>query len=246
MKMNLITLLGLCLILSSCVFYLNRKSVKESGNIETQTRYVSGFTSMQITGSIDVEFTEGDYKVNVTASDNILPYVETKVEDGTLFINFTDSVNVVLSKGCKVKVSAPELGSVTMSGSGDFTADRLSGENIEISVLGSGSISAHEVRALSKCSANISGSGEIDITDMSADSCLLDIAGSGDLNVQTSKFKNLGCSISGSGDIEVSGYSDSVICSVSGSGDIDLSDLVCKTYNEEVSGSGDIDKPEIN
>ncbi len=88
--------------------------------------------------------------------------------------------------------------------------------------------------------AVISGSGEMDIDQVSGD-FRGRISGSGDMDILSVESSTLELAISGSGDIDVgNGNCKAASYSTSGSGDIDASKVRCKTVTATTTGSGSI------
>ena len=71
------------------------KTVKGDGNLKKETREVSNFASLSSRGSIDVQISYGtSNSIQVEADENLLPYIETKVENGQLIIQPKKNINI--------------------------------------------------------------------------------------------------------------------------------------------------------
>ena len=67
-------------LLISCGY---RETVRGNGNTITESRTVGSFTGVQLSGSMNVHLIKGtDRAVTIEGEENILPYVETYVNDG--------------------------------------------------------------------------------------------------------------------------------------------------------------------
>src|SRR5215831_14013845 len=75
--------LGVILLMAGCDVLLN--SIKGSGKSATESRNVSGFTSVEIDGSgaLQVEQT-GTESLTITADDNLLQYLTSEISGGRL------------------------------------------------------------------------------------------------------------------------------------------------------------------
>src|SRR5437762_1130357 len=61
--------------------------IKGSGNTITEKRGLSGFKAVDVGGIFKVEITaQKDFAVEIETDDNLLPLIETEVEDGVLKI----------------------------------------------------------------------------------------------------------------------------------------------------------------
>lgn len=195
-------------------------SVQGSGKSATRKvsvgpgKEVKSFTKINTHGSFDVNVKIGAQSdLVVTGDDNIVKLVEFRVDGQTLHIKTTDSYSTHL--GLKVDVTVPKLNGYSIDGSGDAVIAGAQGEELGLSISGSGSIRASG--SSKKLSAAISGSGDIDASEVTADSASADISGSGTIKV--GKSQALAAAIAGSGDILYKGK-PSVSKSIHGSGDV--------------------------
>ncbi len=63
------------------------QNIKGSGNSKKVTREVGAFTGLLSQGPMDVIISYGkDSKVTIEADDNLLPYIETNVENNKLIV----------------------------------------------------------------------------------------------------------------------------------------------------------------
>jgi hypothetical protein len=212
MKMLSLPVLCLGLInISSC----NPNAIHGSGMAKTESRAVASFSKIELAGSPDVEVTIGpDASVAVSADDNILPIIETKVEGDTLRIGSKQSYNTRL--GVKVKITVPALDGVAVSGSGDIRATGLKAGDLEASVTGSGDVTLNGV--VDRLRGQITGSGDLRAGELGAKNVRVTVTGSGDATVRASE--ELDARVTGSGDVRYSGHPSQVRKSITGSGDI--------------------------
>jgi hypothetical protein len=119
-----------------CTEYVTTTAVG-SGRLVTESRPAAGFSGVAVSGAghAIIEQT-GVESLQVTAEDNILPFVRTEVRDGRLFLGFQPRVSVNTTRGVEYRVTVAELTEVEASGAslveilrldtGELTA-RLSG-----------------------------------------------------------------------------------------------------------------------
>ncbi len=192
--------------------------ISGNGNIRTEKRNIGDFKSVKTSGSIDVEINSGDsYALSVEDDDNILPYIVTEVNDGTLDIHYKNNTSIN-NDHAKVYVTAPSLDGVTVSGSADVDIRDVlkNSQKIEVNISGSGNIK-----------------GAVDAPAIS-----VDINGSGDVNLK-GHTKDFDGSISGSGDINCGGLqSENATVTVSGSGNVHV--FASVHLKASTFGSGDI------
>jgi hypothetical protein len=139
------------------------KTVRGSGPVEEKVYEVSGFSSVDLAtvGKLVVETGETE-TLRVEAEENLLKYLEIKVQDGELRISDRENVNLVPTKGVFFYLTVKELETITISGLGD----------VELPAI-----------VAPKFSVEISGGGNVDIEELTADVLELEISGLGDLSV---------------------------------------------------------------
>ncbi len=193
-----------------------------SGNLVTESRNVGEFQAVTQQGSIHIVIRQGDTtSVQVTADDNLLPLLETVVEDGregpTLRVRFRRGERISTRSKLQVQLVTPRLVAVTSSGSGD------------IDVLG---------LQTPKLGVVVSGSSDIKLQDLKTDELEVRIAGSGDVQ-GNGRARTLGVRISGSGDVKMPEMrAEDVQISIAGSGDAAVH--ADKTLRVRIAGSGDV------
>ena len=209
--------------LASPLDWMSGSSIKGSGKLQKQAREVGNFNgvALNVPGNVELRIgnTEG---ITIETDDNILPLIETVVENGTLRIRSTKRNSNFRQTALTIVVHARQVERVSVGGSGTINADGLRGEKLRFDVGGSGSINAGKLDARSvsvaiggsgnfkaggkteQLSASIGGSGNIAAGRLAASNVQVSIGGSGEAEVWAKD--NLAISIGGSG--EVSYYGD--------------------------------------
>ncbi len=214
--------------------------VTGSGRTATETRTVGSFEAIATKGSFDIVVRQGSpAQVQVEADDNLLPLLETVVENGrngaTLQVRWKSNNSVSTRSATKVFVTTPTLTALSGAGSGSFEVGPLQTPKLSLSLSGSGDARFDELKTAefklsvagssdvrgtgeaAKLSISIAGSGDVDLFELRSEEASISIAGSGDAKVNASK--QLKISIAGSGDITYTG--DATLSSrVAGSGNI--------------------------
>ncbi len=213
------------------------EQVRGSGRIVKQNRQVSGFSGLSLGTPGRVELRIGNSEsVTVEADDNVLPLLETVVEDGVLKIRPARRDLGFSSTSIRIVVQARAIERLSLGGSGSIHADPLRAKRLDIDMGGSGEIRLKGVEAdtlsvslagsgdieaeggsVEKLSVSIKGSGDVDLGRVQAASASVSVAGSGDAVV--APRNRLGVSIAGSGDVKY--YGDPQVSkSVAGSGEV--------------------------
>ena len=90
-------------------------------------------------------------------------------------------------------------------------------------------------------SAELSGSGDMDISGLDDQDFSFSLRGSGDGIIDADKLKELELELRGSGDIEIEGTCSSVNIQLMGSGDVEADSMKCAEGMVSLRGSGDIE-----
>lgn len=212
------------------------KSISGSGNLKSETRSINGFTGISLSLPAYVEVRQGNTEsITIETDDNLLPLIETVVEDGKLKIRALERNTNLKTKNMKITVNAKTIDSLSVAGSGDIRSDALKVGNLKVSIAGSGDI---HLKALDSdaLKVSISGSGDFSAGGKS-NSVEASIAGSGDVKAEKLLANTVKVSIAGSGSAAF-WAKESLKSSIAGSGDV--------TYygdaqvNSSVAGSGSV------
>lgn len=207
-----------------------------SGKVVDAPRNVSGYSRLVVNGGIDVRLKHtGAEKAVVRADDNIAPLIETRVEDGKLFVETKKDASFRTRTKLLVVVEFKQLDAIQLQGSGDIQVDdikagifqgtisgsgnlkiaRIEADTVALSIVGSGDFDARG--RTGKLGVRIEGSGDVRAEDLQARTAAVSIAGSGDARVHATE--SLQARIAGSGDVRYRG-SPQVEKMIAGSGDV--------------------------
>lgn len=214
--------------------------IKGSGELGTESRTLGSFDSISLSGSFKVQVRQAaGESVELKAEKNLLPYIETRVVDGskgrTLEITTRKGYSLVGTQPVHINVGMGVLRNLSIDGSGDIRVETMKTPELNAAIAGSGDIRFAELFSekvgfkvagsgdiLAKGRTNsltisVAGSGDVKAAELIADEVKVNIAGSGDAQVQANKA--LKVSIAGSGDVRYVG-SPEISSSVAGSGSI--------------------------
>lgn len=197
------------------------ETIKGNGVFKKETRSVTGYNGIQSQGALNVIISYGTSdNITVEADENLLPYIETVVENEKLIIRTKKRVNLKSNERLTVHASLTRLTSLVLSGSGNISGD--------------GAFSNR-----GRTEVRLSGSGNIKLGVDTFDELDVAISGSGNVVIKGNNSNNITAAISGSGNIDCSNFStNDVFAKVSGSGDIRVHSK--KSIDAKVSGSGNI------
>ena len=229
---RVIALVFLALLLINCS---KGQVVVGSSNIISQEKQLSAYDRIEVLGSYDVIFTDGEVgKIKIKAPDNILPLIQTEVSDGLLRID-TGKNRYKVKEPIIIYVPVDSrLKQVVIKGSADiYTEKNLETKALNVGIYGSGD--ARLVVDVSSLALEVVGAGDIRVSGRTKD-LSIDISGSGDVDTSKLTAEKAAISISGAGD--VSAYvTEDVDISIAGSGDVTIKGNP-KKVKQKINGSG--------
>jgi hypothetical protein len=234
MKRRFILLLALALLLAACNGVIGGR--EGSGKVITEERDASGFERVRVTGSGIAEIVQGDTEsLVIEAEDNIMPLVESTVQDGVLVLGQKASTSIRITKPIKYIITMIDVAGFEVTGSGAINSDSIETTLMSFDISGSGDINVVELDGDS-IDALISGSGVVQISGDVADQ-VLEITGSGRYEGANLRSGTAVVSISGSGKAAV--WVDTTLdITVTGSGEVSYYGEPILT--QSISGSGNV------
>jgi len=141
--LKLIVLL-LTLSITSCNGNLNLiDGIVGSGNVVTEKRNIeTPFTKIQASTGVEVILEQGSpSEVEVEVDDNLMKYIVTRVENGTLIVKIDGNINTMESAIVRVKTKTIE-GLESSSGASIKTINKLSGTSVALKTSSGSTIQA--------------------------------------------------------------------------------------------------------
>jgi hypothetical protein len=194
--------------------------VEGNGVIKRQQRELGHFTGVANSLAAKVEIRIGNTEsVTIETDDNLLPLVETVIEDGMLKIQPLKRNMNLRTRTMKIVVQARSVDHISLGGSGSIDSDALRARKMQV---------------------DLGGSGTINLKGVDADSMAINLGGSGDLNTAGGAAKNVSISIGGSGNVRMGRVrSDSVSVTIAGAGEATV--WAKNALSLTVAGSGNVD-----
>jgi hypothetical protein len=209
--------------------------VEGNGNVKKQARALGHFTGVSLSLPGNLELRIGNSEgITIETDDNLLPLIETTIENGVLKIRPTKRNARLQAHTLKIVVNAKDIERLALGGSGSIESDALRGSKLHFDLGGSGSIRLKGMEGdavaitvggsgnfksgagkAGTLSVNIGGSGDVDVGQVQVGEASVSVAGSGTAVVWPANM--LSVSIAGSGDVNY--YGDPKVShSVVGSG----------------------------
>jgi Putative auto-transporter adhesin, head GIN domain len=233
---NVLLLSMMVIVFTACDPYC----LEGNGKIQSEYRVVSEFNAIENNTSFDVKITyDTVVSIRVDAEENLLESINTSVRYGTLVIEGDNSKCISSYGSVLINIHMPLLEKIQLHGSGTIDAYSFDCTELVIENSGSGDI---EIRDLTVNLLNsvLSGSGDIYFEGNATDTYYL-LSGSGDINGFDLKTDNASVVNSGSGDVRCFVYTHLEV-KLSGSGDVVYSGPSGLIINDVNTGSGDIYK----
>jgi carbon monoxide dehydrogenase subunit G len=206
-----------------------------SRNIITESRQVSGYTQVEVSGAGSlVIIQDGTEALTIETDDNIMPYVTSEVRGGNLSIGLDSKSGPFSPSKMDITLHVKELSNITTSGSWDVTCALLQADSLTILTSGTSNATIDSL-SVGSLKVTISGTGNLELAGMAEDQSV-EISGSGkylagDLQSTTATITVSG---SGNGTVWATGELD---VHISGSGDIGYYGDPQVAFNQSGSGS---------
>lgn len=209
---------------------------------EEETRSVQPFTEISLRIDANIHLEQGNKQnVEIVAKASTLEQIITEVKDGKLIVRFPTK-NLFHSDfrpgEITIYITTPQINGLAISGSGDIVAeDAIKTKSIDLSVSGSGNINLSELTA-ERVTNSISGSGNIILAGKTpAQDLSVAMSGSGNFKALDFSANDISVKLSGSGNASIDARKNLYIRLV-GSGNV--------TYKGEplidqgITGSGSV------
>lgn len=197
---------------------------KASAKNYEQKITVAAFSEISLKIGANLYLEQGKKQsVKVVAKKSVLEELIAEVKDRKLIIRFPNKhyfMNDFEDGEISIYITVPEIDMLSISGSGNIIAEKKINSRI-IDLL-------------------LSGSGNIELTDLTSDRVKVSIAGSGDMLLKGEETAtDLSVSISGSGKLNATDFSiENVVAKIAGSGSCSVS--VQENLKVKIAGSGSV------
>jgi hypothetical protein len=215
-------LLALLLVLAGLLVACNGEVgpvnvVQGSGNVITETREVSDFTTVALNGvgRLVIEQT-GSESLTITADDNVLPLIETTVRDGKLIISIQERTTFTNVPELTYNVTVNTIDALELNGAGNVETIDLNGEEWRVTLSGGGNITASGI--VDRQIININGAGAYNAAELQSREATIQHNGAGMAVVQVSDA--LDVTINGVGTVEYIGDPSDISQSINGLGTV--------------------------
>jgi hypothetical protein len=210
------------IVLSSILFANCRfagKRIKGNSQVTTEDRNSGPFEGVSSHGTFNVYVAIGSpASVRIEAESNILPYIETYIDNNMLKVRTKDGVWLRPQRPIKIFVTAPRLRKIYSNGSGDI-------------------IGQTKITDTSKLDLSMEGNGNI-ILDVDAPEVMAELTGNGGIQLKgQSRFFD--CRLQGNGDLKAYDLmAEETKVKILGNGDADV--YASLKLDVSVGGNGNV------
>lgn len=218
-----------------------------------QNRELSGFTSIHVTDSYEVIFTQSDdYKVFIDSADSeVLQRTLTYLEGTTLCVKYKAHSVARLSDKIRLYVEAPDIDTIMVEGTGSFRSDaKLTSARLNIIVKGTGRITVNDVDA-TIIEITKSGTGIINSQKLiDCDTLIANMNGTGMMNFNDVRATIANLNIAGVSTCRVSGFIETrkLVAFMEGAGSFFFDGAIraSETVRLDLNGAGSIIAESLN
>lgn len=217
----LLPLLVAGMFFSGCIINIDpddNDTIRGSGLLEDETINVSDFSAVSMAIPGELYITQGaEESLVIAAQGNLLPYIDIFVEEGRLYIETRDNINIQPTRPIDIQLSVKSLDDLVFAGTGFVHVDSLATTRFNLTLAGSGDVTVKQLTAVF-LETTLAGSGDIQLIG-TIDAHEINLAGSGDIEARELESDEVDIEIAGSGTAYLN-VSESLRATIVGSGSV--------------------------
>jgi Putative auto-transporter adhesin, head GIN domain len=239
-KLKFVAVISVLLTLGACQIAIGNDEniIRDSENTRTESRSVRNFQKISSNLPAEINIIQGDREsLRITAEDDILAKIETKVVSGELELTFKKNENIQTTEPIEIDLELKNINGMDFFGAALVKAPKIKSDRLEINTSGASSIEIDAFQG-KQLTIDLSGTGKVRLAGK-VDKQEISMSGVG--KYEASKLRTLDT------DIDLSGAGKAIIW-VERSLNIDLGGLGKVSYygnpqvTEDVSGMGKIER----
>ena len=196
-KLLTLAVLALALLfLSGCRW----AGVKGNGDIETETRSLGDFTTIEASGAYEVTWTHGAPSLQITADSNLLKLIDTDIDGKQLKIEWEKQLRP--TRTIKVRISSSALTGAELNGAVRLNAADMRTPSFVLEANGATRVALKGT--LDGLAASMNGASRLEAEELRARVAELSINGAGRADVNASEL--LRVAVSGAGRVNYVGH----------------------------------------
>ncbi|MCD8264734.1 MAG: DUF2807 domain-containing protein [Tannerellaceae bacterium] len=214
--------------------------VKGNGNVATKQVEISDYNAIRIDGLVDFNYeqSEAEPYLEITIDENLHGYLNVEIKDRVLTVGFNKGVKVEQFTKFVVKTNSKWLKEVRAAGNANFMVNSpLTGDETVVKANTNCLIQFKNTVHVGKLDLNVSGSANMVVDDIEANSLDCSISGSGSITIKNGKAEAANYSITSSGDIHAFGLQvPELTCKITGNGLAEV--FASERINASIIGKG--------
>jgi hypothetical protein len=230
------------LFVSACgVAGFGFRTIEGSGVIVSEKRNVSDFDGVEVCCGMHLYLIQGDQEsLLVTADDNLMDEIETRVIGNRLVVEYRLKNNVSYrpSEPIHLELTVVDIDAVSISGGGWIESPAIEADSFDLDLSGGGDGYIAELTA-DRVDIHISGGGDVEADTVNVKNLNVNLSGGSDATIDDLVAETLNLEVSGSGRADISGSVADQDINLSGGSDYEAGDLESKYATINSSGGGD-------
>ena len=232
-RMILPIFIVLAFFMGACGFNINVDIDQGSGKVITQTRDVTNFDRVILSGIGDVVVTQGDRdSLEIEAEDNVIPHITSEVKNGTLEIGFNRKT-IIPTKSIRFNLTMRNIHGLETKGVSNVRSEKISTDALDLGISGTGNIDIQNLTANST-TVNVSGAGNL-TADGKVSSQTITLSGAGNYDGEDLESETAEITITGLGKVVV-WVTQNLKVTISGTGGVDY--YGNPQVSQQISGLG--------
>ncbi|MGL5872053.1 MAG: head GIN domain-containing protein [Xenococcaceae cyanobacterium] len=203
-KIKFVAIVSTLLTLSACQIIIasDDNNGRGSGNTRTESRSVSNFQQISSDLPAEIKIAQGDREfLSITAQENILPKIETRVVNGQLELTLKDNENIQTTQLIQVDLQVKTIDRMNFSGAAMVKAPKINADRLSINSSGANSIEIDSLQA-KQLDLDLSGTGKVRLAGQ-ADTQAVSLSGVGKYTASKLKTQSAEIELSGTGSATV-------------------------------------------
>jgi len=226
-------LIGVIFLLSGCI-----QGVRGSGQMVSRDFDVEDFNALDIDGSYEVTWRQGDnVSVTVEMQENLFDFLRVTVRQDTLHVDSTRNFRTSSGNRPRIYIYTPYLEMVSFSGAVSADNwDTIYGESFSLD--GSGAASINMSLEVEMLEIDLSGAGDFTLSG-SAYVTDISVSGAAEISADDLQTNEATIDLSGAGSVDIA-VSDELSVDISGAGRVRYTGS--PTIDQNISGAGRLEQ----
>lgn len=181
--------------------------------------------------------------LSIEGPSEMIRYVKARVNDGRLVLTaeqeFYRGRENMSAEDVAVKISAPSLDYIDITGVGGFKSESAKFDQLEVNVTGVGSVE-FENASVNNLTVTMRGTGDASFNGLRGENATFILGGVGNITLEKGDIVSVSAVLNGVGNMTLAGKAVNAVLTNGGIGSLDASSLRGTSVNARASGMGGI------